>query len=177
MDWWEFVWRVYPYKQYCVWVRVRLIVLNQESLSVNHFTISPLQYFTIGIFHHSKYTCYQVVGVIEMLILFYDFWISTYVLTNKKLFGGSHDSRMNYTITTSIYLCYIDTRKQMYTSTIGCHCCACVHPRCWISGSVVSKQFIKPTFSPRWPHVSITLIVECCDAASFWHCAIARRPP
>ena len=113
-----------------VWVRARLMILNEKSLSVTHFTITPFQY-----------TCYQVVWVQGMLIVLNEFGISTNVLTEKRWIGGLKDSRTNNTLIDSIYLCCIDTLKQLYTPTLGCYWCGCVRPCRWILGSVVSKQF------------------------------------
>ena len=77
----------------------------------HHYTISPFHNFTISPFQHSKYTCYQTVWVRSMLIVLNEFWLSTYVLTEKMWIGGSYDYRTNDTLITSIYLCCVDTWK------------------------------------------------------------------
>ena len=74
-----------------------------------------------------------------MLIVLNEFRLSTYVLTEKRWIGGLQDSRTNNTLITSVYVFFVDTRKQLYTSTIGCYCCACVRPCWWILVSAVSK--------------------------------------
>ena len=53
-----------------------------------------------------------------MLILIYAFGLSTDVLTEKRLIGGSHDLRTNNTLKTSIYLCCVDEKKQLYMPTL-----------------------------------------------------------
>ena len=136
--------------------------------------ISPLHHFTITPF---KYTFYIVVWVQAMLIVFNEFGISTYVLTEKRWICGFHDSRTNNTLITSIYLCCVDTRKQLYTSNLGCYRCACVRPCRWILVSVTSKQFIRPTCWKGWPPRYIMLSVIRWDAARDRHWAIAWRPP
>ena len=80
--------------------------------------ISPLYHFTIAPFHHSKYTCYRAVWVQAMLILVNEFRLSTYVLTENRWIGGLNNSRTNNTLITYIYLCCIDTWKQLYTFTL-----------------------------------------------------------
>ena len=108
-----------------------------ECASFQHFTITPL--------HHSKYTCYGAIWLRSMLIVLNYFGLSTYVLTEKRWISGLNDLRTNNTLITSIYLCCVDTWKQLYTSTIGCYLYAWVGPCRWIPGSVISKHFIRPT--------------------------------
>ena len=125
------------------WVQARLMVLNQESLSVTHFTISPFQY-----------TCYQVVWVRAMLIVLNDFGLSTYVLTDKRWIGGSHNLRTNNTLITSIYLCGIDTWK----TTVY------VYPRLLsmcLSAPVSVDLWIRRIKTQRWyyaPHVECVIM-------------------
>ena len=86
-----------------VWLLARLMLLNEESLSLTRFAITP--------FHYSKYTCYQYVWVKSMLILLNDLELSTYLITDKRWIGGLRNSRTNNTLITSIYLFCVDTWK------------------------------------------------------------------
>ena len=99
-----------------------------------------LHHFTISTFHHSTYTFYRDIWVRSMLIMFNEFGLSTYVITDKSWTCGSHDSRTSNTLINYIDLCFIDTLKHLYMSTLGCDCCACVCPFWCISGSVVLKH-------------------------------------
>ena len=86
-----------------VWVKARLMVLNEDSLSVTHFAITP--------FRHSMYTYYWDVWVRAMLISLNEFGLSTYVIIKKRWIGGFQDSRINHTLITCIYLFCIGTWK------------------------------------------------------------------
>ena len=103
-----------------------------ECDSFNNFTIAP--------FHHSKFIWYQAVWVRAMLIVLNEFGLITYLLTEKTWICRLDDSRTNNTLINYIYLCCVDTWKQLYMSTLGCFCYSFVHPRWLISGFVVLKQ-------------------------------------
>ena len=76
------------------------------------------------------------------------------------LIGGLYDLRTNNTLISYIYLCCVDTWKQLYTYTLGCYRSDCVRLCWWISWSVVSKHCychpVKDTL-PTWKLLHLTL--------------------